>query len=348
MQHRLDLKKDSNTAYLTLEVGQVDAHAIDEFSTYLTENIHHLMEIATHEHRGRSHEFFAIRVEIDNAHTIPERVMWANVVQNLPNAVELITNYINKVCELTTRNDTAEFTTTFGPSELSWADPEHPIGSHALIEYVDWASAMQDFERQPVGGIYEAFMTFLRHCDLDHETWQDEYISRFLTKFHHTASAVELDKLFALLYFRLFNGQSILIAAEKDFRYLYRFLCYKGGLKRIVDSILSDDVLQKDYADCEEFLYLKLCACVYGSDEEKTGEILNYVQRSVNERLIPCVEHQRAELRTIRAECDEFLAMQLPAYEQYKAYPNCPQDLDSGFHRYSIANDTWARTDGWL
>jgi len=199
----------------------------------------------------------------------------------------------------------------------------------------------------PIGGVYRPFIKFLRHCDMDHETWQDDYISRALTRFRHAESETELDQLFELLYFRLFNGQSILIAAEKDFRYLYRFLCYKGGLRRVVDGILSDEELKEAYMDCEEYPYLKLCACVYGSDENKTREVINYVQGRVENELIPCVDYQLGELEDMREECDDFLAAQRPAYEKYKGSPNCPEDLDSGFHRYVIAEDEWTRRDGW-
>jgi len=348
MQHKLELPQETDTAYLKLEVKRIDAAAIRAFPVYLTENIHELIEVALLSHEDRDHEYFAVQVEIDDGYTIPEYLMWANVVQNLANAEELIAGYINKICELTTHKDTAESVAKYGPTELSWSDPEHPIGSYALIEYMDWASARKDFEQKPIGDIYQPFMKFLRHCDLDHETWQDEYIQKALTKFHHMDSAVELDNLFELLYFRLFNGQSILIAAEKDFRYLYRFLCYKGGLRRIIDKILSDEVLQADSMDCDEYLYLKLCACVYGGDQETTSEVLGYVRRNIEEHLIPCVEQQLTELQDIRAECDEFLAARRPAYEKYKGFPNCPEDLDSGFHRYVIAEDRWIRTDGWL
>ena len=129
----------------------------------------------------------------------------------------------------------------------------------------------------------------------------------------------------------MFNGQSSILALEKDYDYLYRLLCFKGGLQKIIKIILNDNYLKEDgELFYSEYIYLKLCACVYGSDEAKTIEVLDFIKQKVGDDLFACSKYEIAELETIKSKADAFLGSRFPLYEKLKGCTNCPDDLDSG------------------
>jgi hypothetical protein len=308
---------------------------------YLTDNIHHLLDMAFKDGNEYKYHKFSVRLKIEDK-IIPEKLMWSMVVRNLPNAEELVTAYIDKLCQLAASNDTCESSEDYCRKDLPWSAQEYQIGAYALIEYLDWRYEIDSFVSAALGKIFITFLKYLKHCDLDHETWQDDYIRRILSRFNYSNSEAEIDNLMTLLHFRLFNGQSSILALEKDYDYLYRLLCFKGGLQKIIKIILNDNYLKEDgELFYSEYIYLKLCACVYGSDEAKTIEVLDFIKQKVGDDLFACSKYEIAELETIKSKADAFLGSRFPLYEKLKGCTNCPDDLDSGFHRYVIKEQTW-------
>lgn len=342
MDHSIDLSGENNTIYLTIHIDSITCSVLENLPNYIVDNIVQLFEAETtyQDHRDPGYDYYAIRIFIGGQYTLSEKPFWVMITENLHNAEALITAYINKLCELTEKKDSKESIDSFGPTPLIWSTQENPIGSFAIIAYLDRLYEAEGYSKPCSYIMFDTFIKFLNHCDMDHETWQHEYMTNMLYRFHVSKLDRDKDKLATLLYFRLFNGQSCVNAAEINCHYLRRFLAYNGGLFTIVNMIIKN--LEDEDIYMDEYIYLKLCASAYGIDTEKIDEILEYVKRKLGEdELYPLTPGMQSEIAAIAKESNEALLANTKSYEEHKHHKSCPQIQNSGFHRYNFDAQEW-------
>ena len=133
-----------------------------------------------------------ILFEVGGAYRLTERAIWSLIVDQSTGADDVCA-YIDGVITHTGCNE-----------DLGFYSNVRVVGQDALFAYIDRyldekregdMLVPDQFERT-VG----AFLRFLRKCDMDHEVYQDAYISKLL-------GTIDKNQAVDLLVFRLTNGQ---------------------------------------------------------------------------------------------------------------------------------------------
>ncbi len=249
---------------------------------------------------------------------ISEQIIWAMVSDTLPNAKELMIQYIQKLCQLAAQTE---------DRCLFHNDGNHFAGSFALFTFLDRYFEQGECNTPAAAAVYQSFIQYLRHCDMDFEVYEDGYIEKVLNEL----AFFDGDKFIELFCLRLCTG----VCYKKDFHYLFTFLdnftIEPGYLKRVIDYLINSKSEIEAYARTNEVTYLKLCAAIYGNNSKETAEVMDYVSRKMGDELVPVDNFDRVEVQRIKDECDMFRGFQ-PSDEYF---------IDSSFHLYDLKNKRW-------
>jgi hypothetical protein len=319
MKHRFGTGKSTAATQqqaFIIETDELNESTLKALPEYLINHVHLLFEA---EKSAKEDTMWPVMVDINGQLNISEEVLWTMVCDTLPNAKTLVLEYIQKLCRLAKD-------TEYG--FLLCNDSRHFIGSYALLPFLTRYLLEAESRTTPALPVYDCFIKFIRCCDLEFETFQDEYIEKVLRKLIF----VDEIKSVELLCIRLCNGQ----LTDKDFRYLYHFLNPLGQrpskLKLVIDYLTDSNNLETvDDVQDEESIYLRLCAAIYGHNLKETKEVIDYVRHKRGDKLRPCCTYELNEVQRIRSECDAFRALQ-PERDGY---------FNSSFHLYDQKNKQW-------
>jgi hypothetical protein len=317
MKHRFDAG-ESKTGYhqqtFVIEVDALTAEVVAQLPEYLITNIHQIFEA---DEKVKTDTMWPVAIDVGGKLFVSEKVMWTQVFETLPNAKDLVTRYVNELCRLAKQ-------TKWG--DLLFNDEYHFAGSFALIPFLDrYLVRSKSISREALP-VYKCFIEFIRRCDLDVETFQDEYIEKVLVEL----VCIDNQTAIELLCLRLCNGQ----LATKDFRYLHLFFGYfirkPVPLRELIDYV-TDSGCPDVSCSCRvnESTYLTFCAAIYGENLKETEEVMDYVRKKVDLRLVRA--SQMRDIQRIRSECEAFRAYQLSQEGFY----------DTSFHRYDLQEKKW-------
>ena len=318
MKHRFDTGR-SKTDYIqqtfVIEINELTQITLEALSKYLISHVHLIFE----KHQTIDEDvMWPVAIDINGQLTISEAQLWNLVCDCVPDAQNLVIEYIQKLCNLAKE-------TEYG--DLLYSDEYHFMGSFALIAFLDRYFEQSESRTMAALPIYQCFIQFIRHCDLESETFQDEYIEKVLMKLVF----VDNDKSIELLCLRLCNGQ----LAHKEFRYLYHFLGYStdaaGRLKSVIDRLSKNDSGIRNSRRNDGSIYLRLCAAIYGDNLEETEEVMDYVREKRGEEFEELQPFQLPEVQRIRSECEAFRVSQ----------PQSDAFYNSSFHLYDLKNKKW-------
>ena len=320
LKHRFDIGK-SKTGWsqqtLVIEVSQLDFETLQALPVYLINQV----EFIYQKNEEIDEEcMWPVMIDINGQFTISEKLLWAMVCDTLPNAKELVIQYLQKLCDLAKQSEYDEF--------LLYSDEYHFMGAFAVIPFLDWYFKQDESNTAAALPVYDSFIQYIRCCDMDTETFQDEYIEKVLNKL----AFFNVIKLVELLCFRLCNGQ----LADKEFRYLYHFLALPpdepGRLKLVIDCLSDENNTDvASFIRSSEDIYLRLCAAVYGDHHKETEEVMDYVKQSVGKQLKPIHPRLLPYIQKIRSECEASSAFS----SDNSGFSN------SSFHLYDQKNKKW-------
>jgi hypothetical protein len=299
-----------------IEIQTLDFETLKALPVYLIDHCHLIFE---EENTTSEDTMWPVKVSIDGQLAISEKIMWEMVCETLPNAKDLIIDYIEKLCHLAKDKP---------HGELLLHDEYHYCGSFAIISFFDWFLEQDESATVTALPVYNCFTRFIMCCDLDIETFQDEYIEKVLDKL----SSINSTQFIELLAIRLSSGQ----LAGKDFRYLHHFLenplSQPAHLKELIDYLTdSNNINIDEYYRTKSASYLRLCAAIYGSNDKQTDEILDYANQRLKGKLKPIIPFQLKEIQRIKTECDAFRAFQ----------PVSEKIINSSFHSYDLKSKQW-------
>jgi hypothetical protein len=243
---------------------------------------------------------------------LSERAIWCLLVQ-LPGAADHVSAYISNLLARPRDRDILDFCTSL---DVVGQDPLYAYLDHCVRPYnLTLQGELSDHLQ-----VIESFIAFLRHCDLDHETFQDEYIQMVLSFLYwHDRSPRIHRGLRDLLHLRLTTGQYTQPMPEYS-----RYLSSKGLLREIVDMLIATESGKSLRVDV-----LTLCAVVYGSDTSCRDAVLAYCRNRTELDEAKDLSYFAAELA--------FLAEQRDAWLKRYAV-----ELDTGFHVRHKGSGEWS------
>ena len=307
--------RDWENLKMVIEPDTLNADCLQSLPVYL---VNHIQSVTDYPDYDQYHGVHCT-VRLPGGMELTELTLWQMAFDVTDNIVDLVIDYINRLCELA-RNSYSEY--------LFYQDNKDFAGSHALHVLLDRMFDIDSpFSEKETEKILQAFFHHLKHCDLEFEFTQDEYIEKVLEKWF----LINKDDAMILLCFRLFNGQ----ATDKCFEYLHRFLEFrqrKGGLKKLIDLIItSEDPYIRDECRYEPDSYLNLCASIYGLNTKQINEVMDYVSDKVDGKLNKMSDSYYCYILRIQQECEAFREFQ----------PECDKFIDSGFHLYDRQKKIW-------
>jgi len=250
-----DASKPADTdwpAPMVVSCDQLNAATLSALFAYLVDTFplrYHVEDLHTHL------DARPLVFEFAGGLRLSERAFWPLIVE-MHSGAGAVTGYVDAVIAHTPAKD-----------DLGFYSCLDVVGQDPIYAYFDrfLRRAFLDTRDDvaPLLEVIDCFMRFLRRCDLDHETFQDDYIVlclRFL-------KWKDADRLLELLYLRLTRDQNS--GVRPDQRGL---LTGDGFLKRIVDRYLADS----EQAWHLHESVVELCCAVYGSNDALTDDVLAY------------------------------------------------------------------------
>lgn len=260
---------------------------------------------------GKNYIFYSMVFDISDELEVNERIFWSLIAEKSGD-YGLVVNFVRELTPLVTDED----------GTLIYSDEQHFFFSHLIIEHLDHIFLLGQRDYNQGKSIIELFYFYLEHCDLDFETFQDEYILKSLD-YCKMLEPVWLTKFLA---FRLSEGQ----LSEKPFEFFQNYLDEKEALKMLIDRLASS---KDDYIQLCTLTYLQPCVSIYGSATDKIDEILIYVENKIKDKLQPLSKHDKIRISRNRGMCD--------SYREHTTRKN--GILDTGFHRYDYAEKKWGK-----
>jgi len=283
----------------------LDKAAIEELSRHLIRQAGELVEKAVTD----PDRLLQVEVEVGGLYTLSERILWRLVIETCSEAEDLVVAYIDALCDNVMR---------WPEERLFYNSEEYCAGSYALFAYLDYLFDSDKGARDRATNIYKAFLRYLRFCDLDHEVHQDDYICKVLDELSYRSGELYLE----LLHLRLYNGQYAI--GRRDYEFFNRYV----GAERfrvVLDYVVSKNDAEYRRVGSKHMMedYLPIIASVYGSDRERTEEIVRYIVKRVQAPVV-IPEDIMEPSRRMQLVCDAYRA----TARSTKGY------LDSGFHKY--------------
>ena len=247
--------------------------------------------------------------EIGGESMFTERAIWSLLIE-MPDGATHVVEYVDAVIDgLDSKDDLAHY------SHLD------VVGQDPLYAYFDrfirraWLDSPRNLK--PYFKVTDCFLRFLRRCDMDHETFQNESIRLAFRFLKHRDKERFLD----LLVFRLSAGQHCELSADQ-----YKLLEGDGVLKSVIDRILPivDDgwPLRVDI--------LQLCYAVYGSNAALTEDVLAYYGDRVDLGEGHDLKKFQRGLQMIQEQRDSI-------WKRWQC------NLNTGFHRYDKKKQEWSK-----
>ncbi|GAB1269164.1 hypothetical protein NBRC116493_24170 [Aurantivibrio infirmus] len=291
---------------LVIQADSLSLDVIKAIPLFLIENVdavHNIEGLDTHL------EARPIQIEISGETRISEKVIWSIVIQNLPDAAELIVRYVNAHLDRIPDN-----------GELGWCSFLDIVGQEALYAFLDLDLSEID-DKGSVLKIIDCFILFIKRCDLDHYYLPESYIENILNY------RIDEDQYIDLLTYRLFNGQEVL---DGNYEWANRYLSKNGVLKLVVDKAIESD----KYGSLDTLDILKYCAPVYGNKHELTNDVLNYCCKLVpNFNRTKTLKNFQPSLMCQRSKCD--------ADWERRNVGSKYASMNTGFHYYDGEKNTW-------
>lgn len=247
--------------------------------------------------------------EIGGEFVFTERAIWALLIE-MPDGATRVVEYVDAVIDGLDSND-----------DLAFYSHLDVVGQDPLYAYFDryirreWLDSPRNLK--PYFKVTDCFLRFLRRCDMEHETFQDENIRLALRFLKHRDTERFLD----FLVFRLSTGQHYELSANQ-----YNLLEGDGVLKSVIDGILpivdSGWPLRVDI--------LRLCYAVYGSNARLTEDVLAYYRDMVDLGEGHDLKNFRRNLQLIQEQRDS-------------VWKRLQRNLNTGFHRYDKKKQEWSK-----
>jgi len=242
---------------------------------------------------------------------LSERAIWSLLVE-LPGAADHVSSYVTNVLARPRNEEYLEFCS---PLEVVGQAPLFAyLDQHIRLYHLTQAGEIDDHLQ-----VVDSFIAFLRHCDLDHETFQDTYIQVVLSFLYwHDRSPRIHHALRDLLHLRVTTGQYTEPMPEYSV-----YLSHKGLLREIVDMLIE--------AGSSRFLrldILTLCAAVYGSDSQCRESVMSYCREKAE-------FGEEKDLKKFEADL-QFLAERRDAWLKRHT-----SELDTGFHVREKGSREW-------
>ncbi len=293
---------------LVVCLGKLDSEKIEKLPAYLIESIalrFNLDGLDTHL-QARPLQF-----ELEHGQRISERALWHLLIEQ-PDGVRFAAEYVDAAISLGSTDGALGF---YSFLDVVGQDPIYAY----LGRYFFEAESEPPMDVEGALAMADCFLRFLRHCDMDHETYQDDYIKLALSFLQRH----DVDRMIDLLIFRLTTGQH-----SEPSRDHTDLLLINGVFRRVIDDLLSTDFYFYDDL-------VLLCHCVYGHAEKPTREVLSYCQqrKSINEQ--PLNKHTQRRAAWI----GEFTELRL------RDFGNRTHGINTGFHTYKPATNDWSRID---
>lgn len=246
--------------------------------------------------------------EIGSSVRLTERAIWSILVE-LPTGAESVESHVAAVIAATPEGEELAFYSTL---DVVGQDPLYAYFDRFLRRsWLDPRRAEESLIR-----VIDSFGGFLRRCDMDHETFQDDYIGLALRFLQRRDPRRFVD----LLAFRLTSGQLCELSADRG-----HLLTGDGVLKAVVDRVLAGEDGWSMRVDV-----LRLCYAVYGSNAELTDDVLDYCRQRVDLDEDHDIKAFLRELSFVRDNRD-------------LVWSRRQMNLDTGFHRYDKRQQRWTR-----
>ncbi len=290
---------------LVVSLNALDSATLEDLPSYLCESIvlrHELGDIETHL------EARPIVFEVGGITWLSERAVWSLLVE-LPNGADLVVEYVDRLIGFKSREHGLDF--------YSMLDV---VGQDPLYAYFDrflrtsWLESHTDEES--LIKVIDSFGWFLRSCDMDHETFQHDYIGLALQFLKYRDS----DRFLDLLVFRLSTGQQTELSPDQ-----YDLLSGNGVLKALLDAFSAIDSGWSLHVDI-----LRHCYKVYGSNAKLTEDVVEHYRERVN-------LGEENDLRNFQRGLTQIQERRDAIRDQWQ------RDLNTGFHRYDKNQKEWIK-----
>lgn len=250
-------------------------------------------------------------VRIGSTTVISEKVLWELFIDNLDDCEMLIKRYIDAIYLLFD-----------GKINLPWTSTKDQLGAICIQSYFDKAIEHEQFSAIDIS-VYDAYLTHLKMCDLDHEVNQHDYIIKIIRVLVYR----DTDRLSDWVWFCYNNGQNG--GADSDIH--LPSLMVNGVLKSIVDRMLLEGAPRESV--------LELCALAYGGDIERICQVVDYASEKQKKAGIPFAG--RSNSRTIPSSNivanDRFINS---VTEKWPVF-----EISTGFHRLDRKRKRWVPID---
>ncbi len=293
---------------LVVEIGNLDAEKLRELPKYLVDTIdlrYNVKGLDTHL------EARPIQFELSGGSKISERGIWALILDQ-PGGVSSVSRYVDAAIEHRPHGEVLGF---YSFLDVVGQDPIYALISRIHPEYlIEEPKSLDEFIQAS-----DCFLRFLRHCDMDHETYQNEYIDIVLGFY----MKYDMERMVNLLAFRLTSGQYTDLRKDK-----VRFLLKNGAFKAVVDKLLDMGCWKNGWNYGDLFV---LCSAVYGRSLELIEEVVQYCsdRENIGERQLDRYAQLDAERL---AAYSDFLIREKVKYGE---------GVNTGFHRIKDGDETW-------
>lgn len=269
--------------------------------------------------------FFNIELKIGEQPPLSEKTLWSLIFDSCGNDYQILTNYLTRWCE---------FAEASQWQVLPRPDEYHFVGEYALTLFFARYFDEDDSTTKAALPLYQCFTRFIKCCDLEHETYQDDLIHAVLQKL----MCVDTDLFCELFCFRLMHGQ--LTYSEMGYRLLNKYL--HPGLQRpgLLKPVLDFFIQNKNDAHFElsphyGTLIRHLLGAVYGNNHEQIEDVVKYVEQGFGFEFLPVHPCLFYGVQRVMDECAT----------HKKNHPDSNNKFYSGFHIYDGQTKQWLAID---
>lgn len=237
--------------------------------------------------------YFTIEVKVGEQLLLSEKTLWSVIFDACGNDYQFLINHINQWCDTL---DSEEYET------LPRTDEYHFIGENAFKLFFERYFDDELSITKQSEDLYRCFIRFIKVCDLDHETHQDELIHAVLGKLKLTNKSLFCE----LFCYRLMNGQRTYM--EMSHRDIYRYLHPAPDnslFKLVLDYFISlkNDTRFALYPDDGQVVW-HLAAAIYGNNQAQINEVVAYVEQNLGFNFAPVNDRLFRHIQRVMDECD--------------------------------------------
>ena len=293
---------------LVIEIECLDTEKLTELPSYLIDTVHLRYNI---EGLDTHLEARPLQFELRGGKRISERGIWALILDQSDTLLS-VPRYVDAVIDYRSQAEDLGF---YSFLDVVGQDPLYALISRVNPEYL---TEDPELLNQFIPAT-DCFLKFLRHCDMGHETYQDDYINIMLDFYmKHDA-----ERMVDLLAFRLTNGQHTELGKGK-----VRYLLKRGVFKALVDKLIEMNCWNDGWSYGNLFV---LCSAVYGKANDPIEEVIQYCSalQNLGERSLDRYAQRDSERLALYS--DVIVAERVT----YGA------GVDTGFHQINKSNETW-------